>query len=101
VSNLWFQYDECHRLKPTAPSPQPSDHVRIDSATCFQIEAHPMETIINWIVHIVGQWGYVGIVYHMFLESSCSHSQRGRDDPAGYLSSPRYLQSRKIYPATR
>ena len=30
-----------------------------------------LSQLVNWIVGIVGQWGYPGIVIMMFLESSC------------------------------
>lgn len=53
-----------------------------------------MEQIIDWIVGIVGQWGYVGIVVMMFLESSCfPFPSEVVMIPAGYLASPAYLNS--------
>lgn len=53
-----------------------------------------MEQIVNWIVGVVGQWGYPGIVVMMFLESSCfPFPSEVVMIPAGYLSSPAYLQS--------
>lgn len=53
-----------------------------------------MEQLVNWIVGLVGQWGYPGIVVMMFLESSCfPFPSEVVMIPAGYLSSPGYLNS--------
>ncbi len=53
-----------------------------------------MEQIVEWIVHTVGQWGYAGVVVMMFLESSCfPFPSEVVMIPAGYLSSPNYLNS--------
>jgi membrane protein DedA with SNARE-associated domain len=50
--------------------------------------------LVSWIVAVVGQWGYAGIVAMMFLESSCfPFPSEVVMIPAGYLSSPAYLQS--------
>lgn len=51
-----------------------------------------LQELIQWIVGMVGQWGYPGIVIMMFLESSCfPFPSEVVMIPAGYLSSPAYL----------
>lgn len=58
-----------------------------------------MEQMIDWIVGVVGQWGYVGIVIMMFLESSCfPFPSEVVMIPAGYLASPAYLTSANYVP---
>ncbi len=58
-----------------------------------------MEQIVDWVVGVVGQLGYGGIVIMMFLESSCfPFPSEVVMIPAGYLSSPAYLQSPNYLP---
>ncbi|NLG00253.1 MAG: DedA family protein [Lentisphaerae bacterium] len=53
-----------------------------------------MEQIVQWVVNTVGQWGYGGVVAMMFLESSCfPFPSEVVMIPAGYLSSPNYVNS--------
>lgn len=53
-----------------------------------------LDSVVAWIVETVGQWGYTGIVVMMFLESSCfPFPSELVMIPAGYLSSPGYLQA--------
>lgn len=54
---------------------------------------------VDWIVQVVGQWGYPGIVVMMFLESSCfPFPSEVVMIPAGYLASPGYLQAANYQP---
>lgn len=54
---------------------------------------------IDWIVATVGQWGYIGIVVMMFLESSCfPFPSEVVMIPAGYLASPGYLTAANYQP---
>ncbi|HBA84584.1 MAG TPA: DedA family protein [Verrucomicrobia bacterium] len=58
-----------------------------------------LEHVVEWIVQVVGQWGYWGIVVMMFLESSCfPFPSEVVMIPAGYLSSPGYLASANYVP---
>lgn len=53
-----------------------------------------LHQVIDWIVGVVGEWGYPGIVVLMFLESSCfPFPSEVVMIPAGYLASPGYLTS--------
>jgi membrane protein DedA with SNARE-associated domain len=55
---------------------------------------HWLHEAVNWIVAVVGQWGYPGIVIMMFLESSCfPFPSEVVMIPAGYLASPAYRAS--------
>jgi len=48
---------------------------------------HGLHDVVNWIVGVVGQWGYPGIVVMMFLESSCfPFPSEIVMIPAGYLA---------------
>jgi membrane protein DedA with SNARE-associated domain len=60
---------------------------------------HWMHEAVTWIVGVVGQWGYPGIVIMMFLESSCfPFPSEVVMIPAGYLSSPAYRASPEFVP---
>lgn len=61
---------------------------------------HWLHEAIHWIVSVVGQWGYPGIVIMMFLESSCfPFPSEIVMIPAGYLASPGYAAT-PGHPAT-
>lgn len=58
-----------------------------------------MHQIVDWIVAVVGQWGYPGIVIMMFLESSCfPFPSEVVMIPAGYLASPAYRAAANYIP---
>ena len=60
---------------------------------------HILHELVGWIVGVVGNWGYPGIVIMMFLESSCfPFPSEIVMIPAGYLASPGYLQSAAYQP---
>ena len=58
-----------------------------------------LQQSVTWIVGLVGDWGYTGIIIMMFLESSCfPFPSEVVMIPAGYLSSPAYLSSASYIP---
>lgn len=58
-----------------------------------------LQQSVTWVVGLVGDWGYTGIVIMMFLESSCfPFPSEVVMIPAGYLSSPAYLSSPSYIP---
>jgi membrane protein DedA with SNARE-associated domain len=58
-----------------------------------------LQQSVTWVVGLVGDWGYTGIIIMMFLESSCfPFPSEVVMIPAGYLSSPAYLSSPSYIP---
>lgn len=58
-----------------------------------------LQQVIDWIVNVVGEWGYAGIVVMMFLESSCfPFPSEVVMIPAGYLASPGYRTAASFVP---
>ena len=58
-----------------------------------------LSSLVTWIVAVVGQWGYSGILIMMFLESTCFPLPSELVmPPAGYLASAAYRQSAAYVP---